>query len=207
MNRRGLRGALVALLAMGVWPEATARAEPGEPTLRDVAEGTVDRARRAVSIGPSAGGSLAIGLPDGELDGAISFGLGLYLHDVPVAPTPASLRALVEARVRERVEEKVRGMIERGEPAPGKEDLERLAREITDEVRREVQSYATVQPRTLERPRMAFDLEGGYLVRSEAWQVRASAGIGIKWVSLGPTVAVHLGDDKALLVGPAIDLR
>src|SRR5690349_11588769 len=65
------------------------------PGLETIAKGTFRRARRAISIGPTVGFYGVARPHDSDLDGSVTFGLGLELFKVPVLPSPAMFHAMV----------------------------------------------------------------------------------------------------------------
>src|SRR5262245_28796540 len=73
---------------------AVTRVEASMPSLEKVVLGTVRRARRAISIGPTAGLWTAAIIDPGNVDAALTFGVGFETFKVPVMPDMQTLRAL-----------------------------------------------------------------------------------------------------------------
>src|SRR3954470_1511455 len=80
--------------------QAIARAAAAAPTVEHIAMGALRRARRSVSVGPTVGLSTTAILQPGDVDAALSFGLGLELFDVPVMPSMEAIQELVKERVK-----------------------------------------------------------------------------------------------------------
>lgn len=188
------RAALVVLALAG-------GAAAAQPPPRDLARQAIFRARRAFAVGPTVGlaGTLALG-GDGDGDGLFTFGLALRAFDIGI-PTASRVRALVEERVRARVGEHVRAMIAEGGGEPTDAELRAYARQIVAEVRDEIIADFYAPPRVLEPPRLAADLEVARLLDGAAWQLRAGVGLGLKVVTVGPTVALLFGGDVGLALG------
>ncbi len=180
---------------------AVAPAHAQTPTARQFAEGAVSRARRSIAIGPLVGAGIAYAPSPGDVDVPLSFGLGAAWFKVKVVPSPSMIQAMIIERSKDKVAERVEGMIARGEPAPDSEELARIGREVLDEVKAEILGYHQVRGKTLERPRLTVALEGTYLPRAGGGQVRATIGIGINRFTIGPTLAGHFAGPNGLYVG------
>lgn len=177
------------------------------PSATQIVKGTFNRARRAVAVGPAVGLGLGYATSAGEMDTAVTFGLAFEYFKIPIVPTPEKIRAIIEERVKAKVKEIAKQRLLEGKPLPGPEDLERIGREIFEEVKAEVLGELSVRPKVLEKPRLAFVVEGAYFTTSEAWQLRTTVGVGISKVTIGPTLAVHLGDANGVLVGGELALH
>jgi hypothetical protein len=159
------------------------------PLVTTIARGVVRRGRRAVSIGPTLGAYAAAQPSPGELDVALTFGLGLELFAVPVLPSREQLQQLALGRARERL---VRALA--GRQPPGAGDAEQLAREIWRDAVREVLALEDVRPRTMERPRLSLAIEGNRLVSSDVWAVRLRAGLGVWRLTVAGSLATAFTD-------------
>lgn len=190
---------LVVLIALAA-AAGPARADDGDAAFRFVS-GAAQRARRAIALGPAAGIGGAYETSASEADAPISFGLALRLFKVRVVPTPAEIQAMIEQRVKARTAERLKAMAVHGQPPPDAAELERIGREIFQEVKAEILGEQGRPARTLEKPRLAVTLEGARLLRADAWQVRAVAALGIWKVTLGPAITGHLGAADGLLLG------
>ena len=138
----------------------------------------VSRARRAVSVGPMVGGAGIVDFAAGELDGLITFGLGLFVFQ-PELPSPERVKAMVKERVKElAMKAALTGR------RPTREELEQIKDEVLAELRLET------PPKTRPKPRFAFGLEGGWQPRGEAWQARLFGAFGLGPITIGPTTAV-----------------
>jgi hypothetical protein len=182
-----------AVRTMG--PEVTA-------FVRQAALATISRARRKVSIGPLVGGSSPYLITDQagakHLDGTASFGLGLYLWDVAVLPSTDWFMDALEERVKERIKLTLLD----NQPLPGRQDLERLVREVWEDVKGQLLDDAGGSLH--ERPSFKLVLEGGYLMRSAAWEPRITLGFGVSVVTIGITCAGAFRDHNAASLGPEV---
>lgn len=204
MMRHGFRMALV----VGVLSSATeARAQalpPGlEETLKQIASENLRRIRRSVAFGPHIGASGHYLTAPNQVDGGVSFGLGVYLFDVP---TTFAVDKIVLDRAKRELAAQLKVLADEGR-APTGDDLKALARKIYQEARDEILGRNPRQDRTLESPRFGFVVEGQRLFRSEAWQARFAPSLGVSVLSLGPTLTLHVGDRTAGLVGVEISVR
>jgi len=189
---------MVGLLAGALVLPALARAD----VARQIAQGTALRARRAFALGPLVGGAGTYLFDPGEFEGQLSFGLGLYWFDVPLVP---DIQKLVEARAQALLKERVKQAMAGG-GAPTQEDLAEWGREVYEEARDELLGKRGAK--LVEKPRFALTFEGARVFRSEGWQVRASAGLGIKSFTAGLTTAVQFGTgDTIALVGPEVAIK
>jgi hypothetical protein len=169
------------------------------PSAQKIALGTVRRARRAVSLGPTVGGWGAVIPSPGETEAAVTFGLGLEVFKIPIVPSATNIKALVQERVKARLRQHITDRLKGVPPEPG--ELERIAQEVFEEVKGEVLGELNARPKTMERPRFSVGLEGNRLLDSEAWLTRLRAGIGIWKVTLAGSLAVGFTDDKTVFTG------
>lgn len=192
---------LASTIALCLLVPALATADDaGGPTPEAMAKATLGRARRAIAIGPLAGANGGC-TTSGTCDVQLTLGLGLYLFDVPIVPTPTSIEDKVKARVRRRLQE----IVTAGKPMPTGDDLARILGEVKAEVMAELAGKLT--PHLLERPKAKLVLEGGYQLRTAAWQVRTTAGLGVGPVSLGVTLVGTFADRISGSVGPELALH
>jgi hypothetical protein len=168
-----------------------------------LASRTVERLRRAVAFGPFAGANPVIPA-SGDIDGAVSFGLGLWLFKVPIVPDQETIKAIVMERARARLKQAAEAAFLRGEK-PTEADLAALGREIYQRVLAEFLDERA--PKVWEKPRFHLHLEAARLFRSDAWQSRTTVTIGLWRLALGPSLMVHFDDDIDLFLGPEMNVR
>lgn len=175
--------AVVALTAL----VTSARADEVDDAVAQVGDAlghAVDRTRRDVVLGPSAGGVVGVTVDEGELVHGVSFGLALDVFESP------SLADVVEARVRRRLTEARRAAAPPGGPPP---DLAELARQVAADVIAELRGRGVTKG-LLDRPRFGLGVEG--VIGTGAgggFQVRLNASKGVGTLSLG----VMLGGEFA----------
>lgn len=182
------------------------------PSLETIAIGTLQRARRAVSIGPTVGLFATRAVGAGDLDAALTFGLGLELFDVPVLPDLSTIEALVIERAKAQVKTRLLDGL-RGRPVAPFE-LSAMVRQIYGDVRDELLGLHGVRAKTFERPRITLALEANRLFGADRWLARFRAGIGV-WrftlsaaTSYGRICRGGTCDDHAkLFLGPELVLH
>jgi hypothetical protein len=165
---------------------AKARAEA--PTIETVVRGTFRRARRALSIGPTVGFWTAAILDPGDLDAALTIGIGLETFKVPVLPSMETLQDLVVERVKAQMKQRIADAFRGRQPAPL--ELDTLVKQIYQEVRDEILGLQNVRPKTFERPRYTVGFEANRLLGADRWLGRTRVGIGVWKVTLGLSAAV-----------------
>lgn len=179
--------AVAAALLIVTWAKAAAAQDV--PSAREVILGTPERARRAVAFGPTIGIAAAVA-PDGEdIDVPLGGGLGFALFDVPVVPTPEMVLSIAKERARARLVELARG--------GARPDAEQVLQEMRDEVLREL----SPRPRVREKPRLFGVAEATYGPVEEAWELRAHLALGVLGLTIGPTVAGHIGAIDGMMLG------
>lgn len=198
-------------------PEATANAmvesEPSNAEIiAGVAKGTLNRARRALALGPTigAGGLVVLDNDTSEFDGVLSGGLELALFKVPIAPDGKMIKEAIQARAKDKLKELITAQLKEGKPPPTREEMQRMLREIAEGVRDEILGKLNVRAKTFERPRTALAIEGNYLPRADVWQFRSTLGIGLFGgapMTIGPTVLVSFGGDVGVSLGGEIAVR
>jgi hypothetical protein len=179
-----------------------ARIEAASPTIQTVALGTLRRARRSVSIGPTIGAWIAAVPSPGEYEQAITFGVGLEMFKIPVMPGPETLKALVVERAKAKLKQQLLARF-RGDPTDPIA-LEQFAREIWQEAINEVLGLENVRPRTMERPKLTVALEVNRLMRAEAWMPRLRLGVGVWKLTVGGSFGPAFGDSTGIFVGPEV---
>lgn len=182
-----------------------------DPSVVTFVRGGVSRARRAVAIGPTVGAGFAYAPEPDESGVPISFGLGFRLFKVPVVPDPQMIRELIQDRVKAKLKERAKQMILEGRPPPTDAELVQWAREFFEEVKAEVLGTLSTRAKTMEKPRLAIDLELARVIATDqgAWLLRTGAGVGIWKLTIGPTLAWSFveGDGDGLFVGGELAVR
>jgi hypothetical protein len=187
--------------------DAQARFDPGAmidqlavnaPMIERIAKGTFKRARRAISIGPTIGVYGGI-FPDADqTDAAITFGLGVEMFKIPILPSMELIKEIAVKRAKERLRDALTAN-------PNAGDAEQLARQIWDDVVKEVLGMENIRGRTMEKPKFSLGLEANRLLDAETWGVRLRGGIGISRVTLAASFSTLFADPDALVyVGPEI---
>src|SRR5262249_12980190 len=95
--------------------QLVAQAEAAAPSIETVVRGTVGRVRRAISIGPTVGVWSAAIIDPGDLDAALTFGIGFETFKVPVLPDIDTLRALIQERVKAQLKDRIKAVFQ-GQP-------------------------------------------------------------------------------------------
>lgn len=180
------------------------RLESASPVLADIAKGTVRRARRKVSIGPTLG---AFGSYGDAADGALTFGLGLEVFKIPVLPTLDNLKVLVRERAKAKLEEMVLASF-KGQPPPDQAQLEQLAAEAWNEALQEILGMENIRAKRLERPQLTLALEANRYFDASTWATRLRVGAGVWKVTLAASAAAGFTDPKtSVWVGPEVVLH
>ena len=166
---------------------------PPDPSLESMLMGAVNRARRAIAFGPSIGGAVVYAPSPATGDGEISFGLELNWFKVPIVPDLATIKELIQERFKARIKERIMHL---QRPAD-----EELIRQVYEDVKNEVLGEMNVRPHAWEDPQATLALEAGYLFRSEAWQVRILAALGVSKFTIGPVLTIHAASINDFYVG------
>ena len=179
-------GALIVLLVVAT--ERPARADVGD-LVQDSAKAAVARTRRSIALGPTIGigGAYLIG-PD-QADAPLTFGVAFRKFDIPLMPDRDDVKRMVIDRAKEGG------------------DVGDMVRDVGGELLGEVTGRRPRPPKTLEKPKLAITVEGAHLLDSGDWQVRASAGLGISKITLGPALSGHIGTVDGLLLGGELGLH
>jgi hypothetical protein len=162
--------------------QAIARVQSEMPTIMTVAKGTVNRARRAVAIGPSIGVWGASFITPGETDLALSVGLAFQTFKVPIAPDPATIKALVVARLKTMAKDRIKAAFQGRALDPI--SAEQVVREVYEDVRKEILGLANTRAKTLERPGYTIAFEADRRFGAERWLGRTRVGVGVWKLSL-----------------------
>ncbi|HET7499724.1 MAG TPA: hypothetical protein VFK02_01940 [Kofleriaceae bacterium] len=189
-----------------------AKAQAEAPTIETVARGTFRRARRALSIGPTVGLWTAAIIDPGDLDAALTIGVGLEMFNVPVIPSMETLQDLVVERVKAQAKQRILDVFKGRQPEPL--ELDTLVKQVYDDVRSEILGLQNVRPKTFERPKYTIGFEANRLFGADRWLGRTRVGIGVWKVTLGLSAAVGrvcrggtCDDGVKAFIGPEIVLH
>ena len=154
-----------------------------------IAKRALKRGRRAFALGPEIGIAPAI-TGDGDGDLHIAAGLALVRYDIEILISRDRVMELIKSRAKRILLERVVGRSK-----PTEADLERLVREVIEDVKAEL--LLELRPRRFERPKMKLTVEGARLREADAWQLRGAFGIGVSrvFVSSGLVLQVNGGAD------------
>jgi hypothetical protein len=168
------------------------------PALEAVAKGAFRRARRSISIGPTVGVYGAALPSPGELDYAITFGVGVELFKIPLLPTLDNLKAIVKERAKAKLKQVAIDRLKGKQPG----ELEQLAREVWEEAVKEVLGLENIRPKTMERPRFTAAIEGNRLLSSETWATRLRLGVGVWKLTVAGSIGAGFTEpDTGVLIG------
>lgn len=163
--------------------QAIAKARAAAPSIKSYAEGTLRRARRAIALGPTVGLYGAGFVSPGDVDGALTIGLGLEMFDVPVLPEIDTIQDKIvehaKAEAKARAEQVFQGR------APDPIVVEQLAAQAYTDARNEVLAVQATKPKTLEKPSFTLALEADRRFAADRWLGRARLGFGVSIVTLG----------------------
>lgn len=165
-----------------------AKAQAEAPTIETVARGAFRRARRALSIGPTVGLWTAAIIDPGDLDAALTIGIGFETFDVPVLPTMETLQDLVVERVKAQMKQRIVDTFKGRQPEPL--ELDAFVKQVYQDVRNEVLGLENVRPKTFERPKLTVGFEANRLFGADRWLGRTRVGIGVWKVTLALSAAV-----------------
>jgi hypothetical protein len=194
--------AILTTLAVAAAPARADYADDAAVGL-GIVKGAIDRTRRGIAIGPHVGG-----FGGGDLDGhgvhGVSFGLALYTFKTPSA---FDFQAIVAARIRARVIERVKAIVASGGVAPT--DLSQIAVDVAADVKAEILGEHVNRRRTFEKPAWKLVLEGTKLFAiGSGFQTRLVVGKGVRSLSYGLGLAVQRANsDTAVFLGPEIALH
>lgn len=175
------------------------RLQEASPVLENIAKGTLRRARRKVSIGPTVG--VFGGYADG-IDAAVSFGIGLETFKIPVLPNIENLKAIAKERAKAKLKEVLADTL-KGKPLD-QVAFEQLAAEVWEEAVKEVLGMDNIRAKTMERPSLSVGIEGNHYFDAGVTGLRVRAGVGIwkftlgaaaTWLATDPTWNVYLAPE------------
>lgn len=182
------------------------------PTILTVAQGTLRRARRAVAFGPTVGLWSAAYVDPGDIDAALTFGIGLETFKVPVLPDTETLKALVVERFKAEGKQRVLAILGGRQPDPV--ELDTIVKQVYEDVRREILGLANTREKHLERPQYTIAFEANRRFGAQRWLGRARAGIGIWKLTFGLSASfgracrgVGCDDGIKSFVGPEVTLH
>ncbi len=158
----------------------------------DIAASGLDRARRSIAFGPSVS---AVGQSRDGFDGTISFGVGLYRFNVPIAPDRTEISAILRERFTTLFLERLK------EAKGGATGLsaKQVAKQVWDDI---LKSYVKGRkPRLLEEPGVRILAEGTRFLGGDTWHSRLIVGIGGGPFSLGLAVGGEFGEENRAFVG------
>ena len=163
--------------------QAIAKAQAAAPSIKSYAEGTLRRARRAIALGPTVGVYGAGFISPGDLDGALTLGLGLETFDVPVLPETESIQDKIVERAKADAKARAEQMYQGRKPDPV--EVDQLAAQAYADARKEVLAVEATKPNTLEDPSFTLALEADRLLAADRWLGRLRVGFGVSKVTLG----------------------
>lgn len=189
-----------------------AKAQAEAEAIETVARGTVRRARRALSIGPTVGLWTAAIIDPGDIDAALTIGVGFETFQVPVVPSMETLRDLIVERVKAQMKQRIADAFQGRQPGPL--ELDALVQQVYEDVRDEILGLRNVRPKTFERPQFTVGFEANRLFGADRWLGRTRVGIGVWKVTLALSAAVGrvcrggtCDDGVKAFIGPEIVLH
>ncbi|HSD86100.1 MAG TPA: hypothetical protein VLB44_01250 [Kofleriaceae bacterium] len=192
--------------------QAIAQARANAPTIERVAMGTLRRARRSISIGPTVGLWSAAFIDPGDIDAALTFGIGVEMFKVPVLPDVETLQDLITERVKAQAKQRIVQVFQGRQPDPI--EINQIVLQVYEDVRKEILGLENVRAKTMERPAFSFALEANRLFAADRWQGRLRAGIGIWKFTLAGSFAVGRAcrgtgcdDGVKMFAGPEVVLH
>jgi hypothetical protein len=188
------------------------KAQAEAPTIETVARGTFRRARRALSIGPTLGLWTAAIIDPGDIDAALTIGVGFETFKVPVLPSMETLQDLIVERVKAQMKQRIVDAFKGRQPEPL--ELDALVKRVYEDVRNEILGLKNVRPKTFERPQYTVGFEANRLFGADRWLGRTRVGIGVWKVTLALSAAVGrvcrggtCDDGVKAFIGPEIVLH
>lgn len=157
----------------------------------------LERARRSLALGPFVGMHAMRG-PGGDMDGAISFGLGLSRLDVPIVPDRAELEGILRARFQDLFVQKFKEALAGDINGRGVNPKEIATQAWNDVLAAYLEGR---RHERLEDPGLRIHVEGTRFFRADAWQARATVSLGIGPIALGLAGGGQFGDDNFGFVG------
>lgn len=192
---------LVAASVLGAVTPAFADYQSDANAAAQIGVGVFNRTRRAIAIGPHAGGYVGTSLDPNEMVGGVTFGLALYTFNIP---TVFDLQELIQERVKIAAQNEAKRILAEG----GQPDMEAIGRKLYEDIKAEIMGEE-IKPRTLERPKRGVILEG--IIQTtpvSGYGTRLSVTHGIKPVSLGLAVTyLRSSGTNLVYLGPDLSLR
>lgn len=189
-----------------------AQAQAEAPTIETVMRGTFRRARRALSIGATVGLWTAAIIEPGDIDAALTIGVGFETFKVPVLPSMETIQALIVERVKAQMKQRIVDTFKGRQPEPL--ELDALVKQVYEEVRDEILGLKNVRPKTFERPQFTVGFEANRLFGADRWLGRTRVGIGVWKVTLALSAAIGrvcrggaCDDGVKAFIGPEIVLH
>lgn len=189
-----------------------AKVQAEQPTMMTVAKGTLRRARRSIAIGPTVGLWSAAFIDPGNIDAALTFGIGIETFKVPVVPDMETLKTLVMERVKAEVKSRAIDMFKGRQMEPF--EAEQFVRQVYADVRAEILGLENVRGKTIERPKYTVAFEANRLFGAERWMGRTRVGIGVWKVTVGLSASFGRAcrgdgcdDGVKAFVGPEVTLH
>ena len=165
-----------------------AKAQAEAPTIETVVRGTFRRGRRALSIGPTVGLWTGMIIGPGDIDAALTIGIGFETFKVPVLPEMETIQDLIVERVKAQLKQRIIETFKARQPA--RLELEALVKQVYEDVRNEILGLENVRPKIFERPQFTVGFEANRLLGADRWLGRTRVGIGVWNVTLALSAAV-----------------
>ncbi len=157
----------------------------------------LERARRSIAIGPFIGLHGVRG-PGNDMDGAISFGIGLSRFDVPIIPDRSEIESILKDRFKALFIQKFNEALQ-GDVNGRGIDPKQIAKQAWNDV---LSAYLKGRKhQMLEKPGLRLHAEATKLFVQDAWQGRITASIGIGPIALGFSGGGEFGDANFAFVG------
>ena len=163
-----------------------------------IAKNAVQRARRSYVIGPDTGAAFRLNT-DGDADLVVSGGAAFISFDIDIVPDERALFEFARERAAALLTKRVQQSIAKGK-RPTNKELEVWARETGDRVIEEI--LERLEPRRFEKPQFAVRLEGTYLVRQTAGEVRLTGSLGLVYAFLTTGLVLGIDESKVDLLVP-----
>jgi len=163
------------------------KAQEEAPSIETVARGSWRRFRRSISVGPTAGLWSGAIIDPHNVDVALTFGVGFEKFKVPVLPSMDTLQDLIVERIKAQAKDRLKSLL-MGRPIEPVE-LERMVKQVYEDVRKEVLGLENIRGKTMERPAYNVAVEANRLFIAERWLGRVRAGIGIWKFTVGASFA------------------
>lgn len=192
--------------------QAVAKAQAAAPSIKTYAEGTLRRARRAIAVGPTVGAYGTAFIHPGDVDGALTIGVGLEMFDVPVLPEIDSVQDKIIERAKAQAKARAEQLYQGRKPDPV--EVDQLAAQAYADARKEVLAVQATQPKTLEDPSFTLALEADRLLAADRWLGRLRLGVGVSKVTLGLSASFGracrgdgCNDSVHLFAGPEVSMH